>query len=90
MTYSISIDTEQTRDLVVSALQSVRDHSIAEALSGSSDIAQARRAGEDPRTAALRITLLLSEANEIGAVAQALAEAPAIPPRAVLDGDVSP
>lgn len=78
-TYTLRLATEATRDLVVEALRAEASKRTRVASGASQHVAADKMQGRDVRSAAVRVAMLLSEAAELGALADELAAAPALP-----------
>lgn len=85
MTYTLTLDTDEERDLAVSALRSEADRRtrVAEQLAGR--VKADKRARQDVRPDAVKVTLLLGDAADLRAMADLLAEAE---PTGVIAGPV--
>lgn len=77
--YRLTLATEATRDLVVTALRAAADVRTRVAVKASLTVAEDKLAKRDVRSAAVRVTGLLAEAAQLGALADELATAEAIP-----------
>lgn len=75
MTYTLTLDTDEERDLAVAALRSEADRRtrVAEQLAGR--VKADKRARQDVRPDAVKVTLLLGDAADLRAMADVLAEA---------------
>jgi hypothetical protein len=79
MTYTLRLATEATRDLVVEALRAEASKRTRVASKASLSVAEDRLAKRDVRSASVRVTALLAEAAQLGALADELALAEALP-----------
>lgn len=99
MTYVLTLATEADRDLVVDALKSAGDQRTRVARQASRKVAMDKRAGKDVRSAAVRVTAMLAEADALIDLASSLAAQDEIPVvrytttdfiRDVIKGDLTP
>lgn len=65
MTYTLAIATEATRDLVVEALKTAAEQRSRVARGASSKVAEAKAAGKDVRSQAVKVIGVLAEADEL-------------------------
>lgn len=73
MPYVLTIATPETRDLVVDSLRRAADQRTRVARQAAGKVAADKRTGRDVRSAAVRVTALLAEADELVDVAEQLA-----------------
>lgn len=78
MTYRLTILTDYDRDLVVESLRSSADQRVRVARKASTSVADDKRAGKDVRSAAVKLTALLAEADVLEGLATELAAAPEV------------
>lgn len=78
-TYTLRLATEATRDLVVEALRAEAGKRTRVAVKASLSVAADRLERKDVRSASVRVTALLAEAAQLGALADELAAAEAMP-----------
>lgn len=79
MPYTLRLATPATRDLVVEALKGAADQRTRVALGAARKVAEAKAAGSDVRSRAVKVTALLAEAGDLSALATELANAPEVP-----------
>lgn len=77
--YTLRLATEETRDLVVSALRSAADQRTRVARTAAGRVAEKKRTGKDVRSASVKVTTLLAEADSLAVLADDLAAADALP-----------
>lgn len=75
MTYTLSIATEETRDLVVDALRAAADQRTRVARGAARQVAAAKAGGTDVRSRSVKVTALLAEAGDLAELAEELAAA---------------
>lgn len=69
MSYTVTIATTATRDLVVEALRSAADQRTRVARQAARTVADAKAAGTDVRSRSVKVTGILAEAGELAALA---------------------
>lgn len=81
MPYVLKIATEAARDLVVASLKGAADQRTRVARQAAGKVAEAKRANpsKDVRSASVRVTSLLGEADTLERLAAELAAAPHVP-----------
>ena len=79
MPYVIRLATDEDRALVVTALRTGADQRTRVALGASRKVAEAKRAGTDVRSQAVKVTNLLAEADVLATLATELEAAEALP-----------
>lgn len=79
MTYVLRLATDEDRALVVTALRTGADQRTRVALGASRKVAEAKRAGTDVRSQAVKVTNLLAEADVLATLASELEAAEALP-----------
>lgn len=73
MSYTLSIATAETRDLVVDALRAAADQRTRVARGAARNVSVAKAAGKDVRSQAVKVTALLAEAGDLAELAEELA-----------------
>lgn len=79
MTYVLRLADDDTRALVVASLRAAADQRTRVARGAAGKVAEDKRAGRDVRAQAVKVTVLLAEADTLARVADQLAAAEDLP-----------
>lgn len=69
MPYTLTVATPEDRDLVVAALRGAANQRLRVARTAGGEVAREKRQGADVRSAAVRVTMLLAEADALETIA---------------------
>lgn len=78
MSYTLTIATDADRTLVVEAIRAAAEQRTRVARGAAGNVQLAKAAGQDVRAKAVRVTLLLAEADRLSKLATELEDAPLI------------
>lgn len=79
MSYTLTIATREDRDLIVAALRQASNQRTRVARQASGKVAADKRAGKDVRSASVKVTALLAEADVLEGLADELAATRDVP-----------